>query len=109
MANRRDDDHHINEEVEELVLTRAKFQQFREKNQQVMCDLQQAVATLLARSPNRDGHGECNNRNAREPPIHGLNNQNRSPAYDEDYNEDEYEEDVHGGYCGLLREHACDN
>ena len=42
--------------------------------------------------------------------MHGNNNRKRSLAYDEDYNEDdEYEEDVHGGHCGLVREHAHHN
>lgn len=109
MANRRDDDHLINNEVEESVLTRAKFIKFCEENQQVMCDLQQGVAALLARNPNHDGHGERNNRNMHEPLIYGYNNRNRPLAYDEDYNEDdEYEEHVHEGYCGLVREHARD-
>ena len=32
MADIHDNDHPINNEVEELVLTKAEFQQFREKN-----------------------------------------------------------------------------
>ena len=75
-----------------------------------MRDLSQVVIALLARNPNHDGHGERDNRNAREPPLPSYNNQNRPLAYDEDDNEDdEYEEGVHRGYHGLVREHACDN
>ena len=32
MANRQDDDHPINDKVEEPVFTKAEFQQFREEN-----------------------------------------------------------------------------
>ena len=110
MVDRRDGDHPINDEVEEPVLTRAKFQQFRKENQQVMRDLQQAVVALLAKNPNHDAHGERDSRNAREPLLRGYNNRNRPLAYDKDDNEDdEYEEDVHRGYRGPVREHACDN
>lgn len=66
-----------------------------------MRDLEQAIATLLARNPNHDGHGQCNNKNTHEPPLHGYNNQNRPSTYDKD---DGYEEDVHGGYYGPVRE-----
>lgn len=75
-----------------------------------MCNLQQAVAALLARNPNHDGHAECDNRIMCEPLLRGYNNQNRPPTYDKDDNEDdESEEDVHEGYRGLVRKHACDN
>ena len=70
----------------------------------------QAVVTLLVRNHNHDGHGECDNWNTSEPPLHGYNNQNRPPAYDKDDSEDdEYEENVHGGYRGLVRERDHDN
>ncbi|KAL0014858.1 hypothetical protein SO802_001927 [Lithocarpus litseifolius] len=96
---RRDDDHPINDEDEKPVL-----------NQQVMCDLQQVVVALLARNPNHDGRGGRDNKNVREPPLRGYNNRNRPPAYDEDDSEDdEYEEHVHGGYRGPVRELARDN
>lgn len=98
MADRRDGDHPINDEVEEPVLTRAKFQKFCEENLQVMCDLQQEVTALLTRNPNHDGHGERDNRNTCEPLLCGCNNRNRPLTYDKDDNEDdEYEEDIHGG------------
>ena len=45
-----------------------------------------------------------------EPPLCGYNNWNRPPAYDEDDSDnDECEEDIHGQYCGPVRENACDN
>ena len=75
-----------------------------------MRDLPQAIIALLARNPNHDGHGERDNRNARDPPLPSYNNQNRPLAYDEDDNEDdEYEEHIHGGYRGPVRECARDN
>ena len=57
MANRCDDNHHHNNvEVEDLVLTRAEFYQFREEmkqfheeSQQDMREIWQVIATLLAR------------------------------------------------------------
>ena len=95
MVDRCDDDHPINDKVKELVLTKAEFQQFCKENQQVMHDLQQAVVVFLAKNPNHDGHGKHDNRNMREPHLRGYNNQNRTPACDEDDNkDDEYEEDI---------------
>ena len=63
MANRRDGNHHNNNDgndVNNLVLTRAEFlefhkeacdenQQFREKSQQIIGKIKQMIATLLAR------------------------------------------------------------
>ena len=46
ITNRRDGYHPNDDKVEDAVLTRAEFQQFCEENQQ---ELQQVVATLLAR------------------------------------------------------------
>ena len=59
MANRRGSDHHKND-VDNTVLTRAKFlqfhkkardenQQFLEKSQQIIGEIEQKIATLLAR------------------------------------------------------------
>ena len=50
MADRHNDNHPINDEVEEPILMKVEFQQFHEKRQQVMCDLQQAVAAFLAKN-----------------------------------------------------------
>ena len=60
MANRRDDDHHNNDggdNVNNPVLTRAKFlnfcdenHQFCEKSQQIIGEIKQKIATLLARN-----------------------------------------------------------
>ena len=49
MTNRRDGYHPNDDKVEDAVLTRAEFQQFCEENQQELHELQQVVATLLAR------------------------------------------------------------
>ena len=59
MANARDDNHHnCNNEVEDAVLTKAKFHQFREKCQQIIRKIEQMIATLLARksSNNNNDH-----------------------------------------------------
>ena len=75
-----------------------------------MRNLQQAVVTFLAKNPYHDGHSERDNRNTREPPLHGYNNRNRPPVNDENGSDnDEYEEDVHGQYRGSIRENASDN
>ena len=64
MTNWRDGDHHNNDggdDVNNLVLTRAEFldfcdenQQFRDSTQKTLDHIQEALATLLKRNPNRD-------------------------------------------------------
>ena len=59
MANRQDSDHHNNDDgndVNNIVLTKAKFldfrdenQKFLEKSQQIIGEIKQMIATLLAR------------------------------------------------------------
>ena len=50
MANQRNNNHHnYNNEVEGAVHTRAAFHQFREETQQIIGEIQQMIATLLAR------------------------------------------------------------
>ena len=56
MANRQDGDHHNNDDVNNLVLTRVEFLNFRdenhqfcEKSQKIIGEIQQKIATLLAR------------------------------------------------------------
>ena len=82
MANWRDGDHHNNDggdDVNNLVLTRAKFldfydenQQFRDSTQQTLDQIQEALATLLNRNLNRDDEERRDNR-ARGPPHRGPN------------------------------------
>ena len=64
MTNRRDDDHHnndSNDDINNQVLTRAEFlkfckeahdenQQFYEKSQQIIGEIKQMIATLLAKN-----------------------------------------------------------
>ena len=60
MANRWDNDHHNNDSddnVNNLVLTRAEFLNFRDENhqfcersQQIIGEIKQKIATLLARN-----------------------------------------------------------
>ena len=59
MANQRDGDHHNNDsgnDIDNTVLTRAKFLNFRdenhqfcEKSHQIIGEIKQKIATLLAR------------------------------------------------------------
>ena len=66
MANRCDDNHHHNNvEVEDLVLTRAEFYQFREEmkqfheeSQQDMREIWQVIATLLARKSSHNNNDQ---------------------------------------------------
>ena len=65
MANRQDNDHHNNDssdDINNLVLTRAEFLNFRDENHQfcekshkIIGEIQQKIATLLARK------SSCNN------------------------------------------------
>ena len=82
MANWRDGDHHNNdggEDVNNPVLTRAEFLDFRDENQQ-FCDstrqtldqIQEALATLLNQNPNHDDEEQHDNR-VRGPLYHGPN------------------------------------
>ena len=85
MANQRDDDHHNNnggDDVNNPVLTRAEFldfrdenQQFHDSNQQTLDQIQEVLATLLNRNPNRDDEERRDNR-VNGPPHQGPN-QNR--------------------------------
>ena len=50
MANWHDSNHHnYNNDVEDAVHTRAAFHQFREETQQIIGEIQQMIAALLAR------------------------------------------------------------
>ena len=49
MANRRDGYHPSNDKVEDVVLTKVVFQKFYEESKKELHELQQVVATLLAR------------------------------------------------------------
>ena len=117
MANWRDGDHHNNdggEDVNNPVLTRAEFLDFRDENQQ-FCDstrqtldqIQEALATLLNQNPNRDDEERRDNR-ARGLPYHGPN-RNRQQDYNEEESEDEeYAERVLGNHCGPMRDNGWD-
>ena len=112
MANRRDGDHHNNEgddDVNNPILTRAEFldfrdenQQFRDSTQQTLDQIQEVLATLLNRNPNRDDKERRDNR------VHGLShsgpNRNRQQDYNEENSEDkEYVERVLGNHRGPAR------
>ena len=68
MANQRDSDHHNNDDgndVNNIVLTRAKFldfrdenQKFREKSQQIIGKIKQMIATLLARKSSHNNNDQ---------------------------------------------------
>ena len=85
MANRWNGDHHNNDSgdnVNNRVLTGAEFldfcdenQQFHDSNQQTLDQIQEVLATLLNRNPNRDDKERRDNQ-VNGPPHHGPN-QNR--------------------------------
>ena len=68
MANRRDGDNHNNDDgndVNNIVLTRAKFldfrdenKKFREKSQQIIGKIKQMTATLLARKSSHSNNDQ---------------------------------------------------
>ena len=117
MANRRDSDHCNNDGSDDInnpVLTRAKFldfcdenQQFRDSTQQTLDQIQAALATLLNWNPNCDDEERRDNR-ARGPPHRGPN-QNRQQDYNKGNSDDkEYAERVLGNYRGLVRDNGQD-
>ena len=97
MANQRDGDHHNNDDGDDVnnpVLTRAEFLDFRDENQQfhdstqqTLDQIQAALAALLNRNPNRDDEERHDNQ-ARSPPYRGPN-RNRQQDYNEEDSEDE--------------------
>ena len=68
MANRRDGDHHNNDsgdDVNNPVLTKAEFLNFRdenhqffEKSQKIIGEIQQKIATLLARKSSHNNNDQ---------------------------------------------------
>ena len=115
MANQRNSDHDNNDGSDDInnpVLTRAEFldfcdenQQFRDSTQQTLDQIQEALATLFNRNPNRDDKEGRDNR-ARCPPHRGPN-RNRQQDYNEEDNEDEeYADRVFGNHHGLARDNG---
>ena len=82
MANWRDDDHHNDDDGDDVnnpVFIRDEFLDFHDENKkfrdsilQTLDKIQEALATLLNRNPNRDDEERCDNR-ARGPPHCGPN------------------------------------
>ena len=59
MANRHDGNHHnYNNDVEDAVHTRAEFHQFHEKIQQIIGEIQQKIATLIAGKSSRNNNDQ---------------------------------------------------
>ena len=57
MANWHDSNHHnYNNEVEDTVHTRVEFYQFHEKSQQIIGEIEQKIATLLARKSSHNNN-----------------------------------------------------
>ena len=117
MANQRDDDHHNNDSgdyVNNPVLTRAKFLDFRDENQQfhdstqqTLDQIQEALATLLNWNPNCDDK-EWHDNQAHGPPHCGPN-WNRQQDYNKENNEDEeYTQKVLGIHRGPTRDNGWD-
>ncbi|GFY88226.1 hypothetical protein Acr_06g0001660 [Actinidia rufa] len=98
MANTREGS--VNEEATGEPITRGEFRQFQQETQQILRDLQQAIAALLPREPGRgvaELHQERQERDHRghdRGPIHP----NRPLAYEDESSEDEaYAHEVFGG------------
>ncbi|GFZ03662.1 hypothetical protein Acr_16g0002860 [Actinidia rufa] len=98
MANTREGS--INEESTEKTITRGEFRQFQQETQQILRDLQQAIATLLPREPYHGVAGLHQERQERDHrgydrgPVHP----NRPPVYEDESSEDEaYAHEVFGG------------
>lgn len=73
-----------------------------------MHNLQQVIVVLLARNPNHDGNGQCNNTVTLL--LMALTIGIGPPIYDEDNREeDDYTEDVLGRRRGLIRDCVLDN
>ena len=110
MANRRDSDHHNNDsgdDVNNPVLTRAEFLDFRDSTQQTLDQIQAALATLLNWNPNCDDEERRDNR-ARGPPHRGPNRNRQQDYNEEDSEDEEYAERVLGNYRGLVRDNGWD-
>ena len=57
MVNQHDITYHnYNNDVEDTVHTRVEFHQFREKSQQIIGEIQQKIATILARKPSHNNN-----------------------------------------------------
>ncbi|GFZ09959.1 hypothetical protein Acr_21g0005580 [Actinidia rufa] len=98
MANTREGS--VNEEATGEPITRGEFRQFQQETQQILRELQQAIAALLPREPGRgvaELHQERQERDHRghdRGPIHP----NRPLAYEDESSEDEaYAHEVFGG------------
>ncbi|GFZ20588.1 hypothetical protein Acr_28g0012930 [Actinidia rufa] len=98
MANTREGS--VNKEATVKPITRGEFRQFQQETQQILRDLQQAIAALLPREPCRgvaELHQERQERDHRghdRGPIHP----NRPLAYEDESSEDEaYAHEVFGG------------
>ena len=59
MANRCDGNHHnYNNDVEDAIHTRAEFHQFHEKSRQIIGEIQQKIATLIAGKSSRNNNDQ---------------------------------------------------
>ena len=59
MANRHDGNHHnYNNDAKDAVHTRAEFHQFHEKSQQIIGEIQQKIATLIAGKSSRNNNDQ---------------------------------------------------
>ncbi|GFZ02560.1 hypothetical protein Acr_15g0011680 [Actinidia rufa] len=93
----------INEEATGETITRGEFRQFQQETQQILRDLQQAIAALLPREPYNGVGGLHQERQERDHrgydrgPVHP----NRPPVYEDESSEDKaYAHEVFGGGRG---------
>ena len=117
MANLQDGDHHNNDDSDDVnnpVLTRAEFldfrdenQQFQDSTQQTLDQIQEVIATLLNQNPNRDDEKWHDNR--AHGALHRSPNRNSQQYYNEENSEDEeYPERVLGNHRGPARDNGWD-
>ncbi|XP_057469681.1 uncharacterized protein LOC130758770 [Actinidia eriantha] len=98
MANTREGS--VNEEATGEPITRGEFRQFQQETQQMLRDLQQAIAALLPREPCRGVVEQQQERQERDHRGHdrGPIHPNRPPVYEDESSEDEaYAHEVFGG------------
>ena len=117
MTNRQDNDHHNNDgddDVNNPVLTRVEFLDFRDENQQfhdstqqTLDQIQEALATLLNWNPNRNDEERCDNR-AHGPPYCDPSRNKQQDYNDENSEGEEYAEKVLGNQLGPVRDNDQD-
>ena len=117
MTNRRDSDHHNNDgsdDVNNPILIRVEFLDFRDENQQfhdstqqTLDQIQEVLTTLLNWNPNCKDEKRCDNR-AHGPPYHNPNRNKQQDYKDENSEDEEHAEKVLRNQPGPVRDNDWD-